>query len=155
MDFLGAFQWANLSFLWQGLRVTLQVTVITILLSLLFGTLLGIIRYLKIAFLSKGVGFVIDIIRNLPLLLIIFFTYFALPQMGIRLNIFWSAIAAMTVFESAMISEIIRGGMEAVDKGQTEAALSTGLTYPQAIGYVILPQAIRSMLSALVSQLIA
>ena len=67
----------------------------------------------------------IDIIRNLPLLLIIFFTYFALPQIGIQMNIFWSAVAALTIFESAMLSEIFRAGLNAVPKGQMEAGLST------------------------------
>ncbi|WP_195852298.1 amino acid ABC transporter permease [Aerococcus urinae] len=155
MNFSDAFSWVNISFLLEGLWVTLKVTGITILLSLLLGTFLGVIRYLKLPFVAKGVGLVVDTIRNLPLLLIIFFTYFALPQIGLRLNIFWAAVAAMTIFESCMISEIIRGGMNAVPKGQMEAGLSTGFTRGQVIILIILPQAIRSMLPSIVSQLIA
>lgn len=96
-----AFTWANLRFILDGLWVTLEVAVVSIVLSFLIGSLLGTIRYLKIPILSSVVGLVIDIIRNLPLLLIIFFTYFALPQIGIQFSIFWSAVVALTFFESA------------------------------------------------------
>lgn len=155
MDFAGAFQWMNINFLLEGLLVTIQVTVLSIIISLIIGTILGVIRYMDIPILSQVVGVVIDIIRNLPLLLIIFFTYFALPQLGIRLDIFWSTVGAMSLFESAMISEIIRGGLVAVPKGQTEAGIATGLTYIQSLRYIVLPQSIRSMAPSIVSQLIA
>lgn len=155
MDFAGAFQWMNINFLLEGLLVTIQVTVLSIIISLIIGTILGVIRYMDIPVLSQVVGVVIDIIRNLPLLLIIFFTYFALPQLGIRLDIFWSTVGAMSLFESAMISEIIRGGLVAVPKGQTEAGIATGLTYIQSLRYIVLPQSIRSMAPSIVSQLIA
>lgn len=94
-------------------------------------------------------------IRNLPLLLIIFFTYFALPQIGIRFNIFWSAVVALTIFESAMLSEIFRAGLNAVPKGQMEAGLSTGLSYVQVLRSIVMPQAFKAMLPAIVSQLIS
>ncbi len=155
MDFAGAFQWMNIQFLLDGLWVTLQVTIYSILLSLIFGGIFGVIRFMKIPILSKLLGLVIDIIRNLPLLLIIFFTYFALPQLGIRLNIFWAAVGALAIFESAMISEIIRGGLNSIPKGQAEAGISTGLTRVQTLVYIQLPQAVRSMAPSIVSQLIA
>jgi len=155
MDFSGAFSLRTLRFLLTGLGVTLQVAVLSIIFSVIIGVLLGIIRYHKIPVLSKLLGLVIDLIRNLPLLLIIFFTYFALPAFGIRMNIFWSAVGAMTIFESAMISEIIRGGFESLAKGQTEAALASGLKKTQIIRYITLPQVLRETLPSLVSQLIA
>lgn len=155
MDFSGAFSLRNLKFLLTGLGVTLQVAVLSIIFSVIIGVLLGIIRYHKIPVLSKLLGLVIDLIRNLPLLLIIFFTYFALPAFGIKMNIFWSAVGAMTIFESAMISEIIRGGFESLAKGQTEAALASGLKKIQIIRYITLPQVLRETLPSLVSQLIA
>ena len=155
MDFSGAFSLRNLRFLLTGLGVTLQVAVLSIIFSVIIGVLLGIIRYHKIPVLSKLLGLVIDLIRNLPLLLIIFFTYFALPAFGIRMNIFWSAVGAMTIFESAMISEIIRGGFESLAKGQTEAALASGLKKTQIRRYITLPQVLRETLPSLVSQLIA
>ena len=155
MDFIGAFSVENLSFLLDGLLVTLQIAVLAIVFSIIIGYILGIIRYSKIPGISKALGWVIDIIRNLPLLLIIFFTYFALPQIGVRLNIFWAAVAALTVFESSMISEIVRGGLEAIPNGQTEAALASGLNKKQTMWFVLLPQAGRETLPSLVSQLIA
>lgn len=155
MDFTNAFSWMNIRFLFDGLLITLEVAVLSIIISLLLGTLLGVLRYLKIPVFSKIIGFIIDVIRNLPLLLIIFFTYFALPQLGIRFDIFWSTVAALSIFESAMISEIIRGGLISIPKGQTEAGLSTGLTKVQTLWYIVLPQGLRTMLPSIVSQLIA
>jgi len=71
------------------------------------------------------------------------------------MNIFWSAVAALTIFESAMLSEIFRAGLNAVPKGQMEAGLSTGLSYVETMRIVVLPQAFKSMIPAIVSQLIS
>jgi len=154
-NFFEAYSYANLSFLVDGLLVTILVSVTAILLSFFIGGLLGVVRFAKIPFLSKIIGLVVDIIRNLPLLLIIFFTYFALPQVGIKLSIFWAAVAALTIFESAMLSEIFRAGLNAVPKGQMEAGLSTGLSYTETMLSIVVPQAFKSMIPALVSQLIS
>ena len=150
-----AFSWINLRFLLDGLWVTIQVSVVSIIFSMILGGIAGTVRYSDIPILSKALGIVVDIIRNLPLLLIIFFTYFALPQIGIKLNIFWAAVAALTIFESAMLSEIFRAGLNAVPSGQTEAGMSSGLTYVQTLTMIVMPQAFKSMLPAILSQLIS
>lgn len=155
MDFSGAFSWVNIRFLLEGLWVTVQVAGISIVLSFIIGGLIGLVRFMKVPYLSKIVGLYVEVIRNLPLLLIIFFTYFALPQIGIRFDIFWSAIVALTIFESAMLSEIIRGGLNAVPNGQMEAARSTGLSYGQSLWSIIMPQGLKKMLPPIVSQFIA
>lgn len=155
MDFIGAFSFVNLRFLLDGLQITVAVSVLSIVFSFLIGGLVGTLRFANIPFFSKILGVFVDIIRNLPLLLIIFFTYFALPQIGIRFNIFWSAVVALTIFESAMLSEIFRAGLNAVPKGQMEAGLSTGLSYVETMRTIVLPQAFRSMIPAIVSQLIS
>ena len=155
MDFLSAFSWINIRFLLDGLLVTLQVAVVSIILSFIIGGILGVIRFMKVPNLSLNDGAVVDIIRNLPLLLIIFFTYFALPQIGIQLSIFWSAVAAMTIFESAMLAEIIRAGLLAVPPGQMEAGRSTGMTYFSTLYYIVFPQSIKLMLPPIVSQFIS
>lgn len=155
MDFLQAFTWPNLRFILDGFVVTLEVAVVSIILSFIIGSLMGIIRYLKIPVVSVVFGIIVDIIRNLPLLLIIFFTYFALPQIGIQFSIFWSAVIALTIFESAMLSEIIRGGLLAVPKGQLEAGMSTGLTRIQTVFYIVLPQGLKLMVPPLVSQFVS
>ena len=101
---INALSWLNFGFLLKGLAVTLFISVFAIVLSFILGSILGIIRYAKIKFISAIVGFIIDIVRNLPLLLIIFFTYFGLPNIGLRPGAILSAIIAMTIFESSMIA---------------------------------------------------
>lgn len=155
MNLNGAFSWDNIGFLLDGLRVTIEVAIFTILISIIVGFLLGIIRYFEIPVVSKVVGWIVDIIRNLPLLLIIFFTYFALPQLGVSLNVFWSTVVAMSIFEATMISEILRGGLMALPNGQMEAGLATGLKKSNVMYHILLPQATKEILPSLVSQLIA
>lgn len=155
MDFLGAYSAGNLSYLMKGFLVTLEVAVISIILSFIIGIILGILRYAKIPVFSNIVAFVVEAIRNLPLILIIFFTYFALPEIGIKMEIIPAAIVALTIFESAMISEIVRSGLNSIDKGQIEAARSSGLTYVQTMWYIILPQGLKRMIPPLVSQFIS
>ncbi|KRM95509.1 glutamine transport system permease [Liquorilactobacillus aquaticus DSM 21051] len=150
-----AYSWINLRYLLEGLWVTIEVSVISIVLSFIFGSILGIIRYIRFPFLSAIVGFIIDLIRNLPLLLLLFFTYFGLPKIGIKMEPLSAAIAAMTVFESAMIAEIVRGGIQAVDTGQMEGARSVGMTYWQGLRVIVLPQAMKKMIPPLVSQFIS
>ena len=152
MEFLEAFSWVNIKFLLEGLLVTVQVAALTIIFSIILGIILGVIRYFDIPGVSKILGLIIDTIRNLPLLLIIFFSYFALPELGISLNPFWSTIVAMTIFESAMISEIIRGGLKALPRGQAEAGLASGLTRNDVMRSILLPQVIRYTLPSVVSQ---
>ncbi|MDH6365137.1 putative glutamine transport system permease protein [Enterococcus sp. PF1-24] len=155
MDFIEAFSWVNIKFLLEGLKVTVEVSLFSIVFSFIIGGIMGSLRFAEIPYFSKILGVVIDVIRNLPLLLIIFFTYFALPQVGIKFDIFWSAVVALTVFESAMLSEIFRAGLNAVPKGQMEAGLSTGLSYLETMIIIIFPQAFKSMIPAILSQLIS
>lgn len=154
-NFINAYSWINIRFLLQGLGITIEISVASIICSFIIGTLLGIIRYAKIKYVSAIVGFIIDLIRNLPLLLIIFFTYFGLPNIGIKPEIIPAAILALTVFESSMVAEIVRSGINSIDYGQTEGALANGLTRWQALRLIVLPQAIKNMLPALVSQFIS
>src|SRR5699024_5063366 len=153
--FIHAYSWVDIRFLLQGLWVTIYVSLISIALSFVVGLILGLVRYMKIKYVSAIVGFIIDIIRNLPLLLIIFFTYFALPKTGLRMSPLSASIAALVVFESAMLAEIVRSGIIAVDPGQMEGARANGMTYWQAMWYIILPQALLKMIPPLVSQFIS
>lgn len=155
MDFEGAYSWLNLSFILQGFGVTLLVAALSILFSFVLGTILGAIRYARIPVLYQFLAVITDLMRNLPLLLLIYFIYIVLPVMGIRLSLFWASIAALTVFEGAMISEIVRGGLNSVDRGQIEAARSSGLGYMQTMRYIILPLALRRMVPPIVSQFIS
>ncbi|MBU8722899.1 MULTISPECIES: amino acid ABC transporter permease [Bacillus] len=155
MDFIGAYSQEHLAFLWDGFLVTLYVAYISIILSFFFGLIAGTLRYAKVPVLSQLIAVLVETIRNLPLLLIIFFTFFALPEIGIKLEITAAAITALTIFESAMLSEIIRSGLKSIDKGQIEAARSSGLSYTQTLFFIVMPQALRRMVPPIVSQFIS
>lgn len=150
-----ALSWLNFGFLLKGLAVTLFISVIAIVLSFVLGSILGIIRYSKIKFISAIIGFVIDLVRNLPLLLIIFFTYFGLPNVGLRPGAILSAVIAMTIFESSMLAEIVRSGIQSVAVGQIEGARSTGMSFVQALWHVVLPQAYRHMIPTIIGQFVS
>lgn len=154
-NWINAFSWLNVRFLLMGLWVTIYISVISVILSFIFGSILGIIRYSKIKYVSKVVGFIIDIVRNVPLLLIIFFTYFGLPNFGLRPETIPAAIIAMTVFESSMIAEIVRSGIQSVSGGQMEGARSTGMTFVQALWHIVLPQAYKNMIPTIISQFVS
>ncbi|WP_181406908.1 amino acid ABC transporter permease [Levilactobacillus brevis] len=154
-NFIAAYSPDNLRYLFGGLGITILVSVVSIIGSFIIGSILGVIRYVKIKYLSAIVGFIIDVIRNLPLILILFFTYFGLPNLGVKPDVIPAAILAMTVFESTMLAEIVRSGIQAVDPGQMEGARANGLTYWQALWYIVLPQALVKMIPALVSQFIS
>lgn len=155
MDFIGAYAPAHITFLLKGFLVTLEVAFISIVLSFAIGIIVGTLRYGRIPVVSQSLAVVVELIRNLPLLLIIFFTYFALPEVGLKLDKFYAAILALVIFESAMLSEIVRSGLNSVDKGQIEAARSSGLTYMQTLRHIVLPQALRRMVPPIVSQFIS
>ncbi|WP_339170142.1 amino acid ABC transporter permease [Anoxybacillus sp. FSL W8-1294] len=155
MDFVGAYSPAHLKFLLEGFVVTLEVAFLSIFFSFLIGIVIGVLRYSRIPFISPLLAVGVETIRNLPLLLIIFFTYFALPEVGFKLDKFYAAILALVIFESAMLSEIVRSGLNSIEKGQIEAARSSGLTYTQTLWHIILPQALRRMVPPIVGQFIS
>lgn len=155
----------NLPFLMKGLLVTLQVSFISIILSMLFGTLLGILRYFKIRFISIFVGLFIDITRSIPLILYIIFIHFSISPylyanldfvryIGINCLEMFSAILAIVIFTSAYIAEIVRSGFESIENEQILASKSLALTNTQIMKYIILPQSLLRMKPALCAQFI-
>lgn len=155
MDFIGAYSWPNLRYLLQGFLITLQVAGLSIVFSFIIGTILGTVRYTRAPVIARLTAIFVDIIRNLPLLLIIFFIGIVLPQSGIKISVFWAAVVGLSIFEGAMIAEIVRSGLVSVDKGQIEAARSSGLSNIQTLRHVVLPLALRRMSPPLVSQFIS
>ena len=145
MDFIGAYTPSHLTFLLEGFWITLQVAFLSIIFSFAIAIVVGVLRYARIPVFSRILATLVELVRNLPLLLIIFFTYFALPEVGIKLDKFYAAVLALVIFEAAMLSEIVRSGLNSVEKGQIEAARSSGLNYVQTLWHVVLPQALRRM----------
>lgn len=139
----------NLLFILKGLWLTLQISFISIVLSTIFGTILAVMRNGKNKLLKLIASIYIEFVRNVPNLLWIF-TIFLVFQIKSTP----AGIISFTVFTSAALAEIIRGGLNAIDPGQTEAGLSQGFTQFQILHYIILPQAIRKMLPAIISQFV-
>jgi len=139
----------NLLFILKGLWLTLQISFISIVLSTIFGTILAVMRNGKNKLLKLIASIYIEFVRNVPNLLWIF-TIFLVFQIKSTP----AGIISFTVFTSAALAEIIRGGLNAIDPGQTEAGLSQGFTQFQVLHYIILPQAIRKMLPAIISQFV-
>lgn len=148
------FEPKNFWFLMEGLQWTIELAVVSIALSLFFGIIICFLRISPYAFLRYPAFLYTEALRNLPLILLIFFTFFALPKVGIQLSKFWAAVVAFTVFTSALVAEIVRGGIQSISKGQWEAARSQGMTYFQTMVHIILPQALKKMIPPLVSQFI-
>jgi len=155
----------NLPFLMQGLWVTLKIAFISMILSMFFGIILGVIRYSKLPIISKIAGLFIDITRSIPLILYIIFIHFSispylysnaniLKYVGINSLEMFSAVLALVIFTAAYIAEIIRSGIESVEKEQIQAAKSLALNKFQTMEYIILPQAISRMKPALCAQMI-
>lgn len=130
----------------DGCWISFQVFIITIVLSIPLGILLSLGRVSGISILQKLIGFYVWVLRGTPLMLQIFFIYFVLPSVGIRLPDFESAILAFVLNYAAYFCEIFRAGIQAIPKGQYEAAHTLGMNYVQTMRHIILPQVIRVIL---------
>lgn len=138
----------------QGLGVTLKISVMALLLSSLFGLVAALCRLSNLVSLRVLARAYLELIRNTPLLVQLFFIYFVVsPALGITR--FAAAVLTLALFEGAYASEIIRAGIMSIPKGQWEAALSLGLAPYHTFRHVVLPQAIKIMLPPLTSQMVS
>ncbi|TCP66533.1 amino acid ABC transporter permease [Baia soyae] len=152
MDFSKLLEGNTWGILMKGLWVTLEVAVIAIILSFIIGIVLGILRYSKLPVLSQLATLYIEIVRNIPLLVVIFFAFNTLLDKLDSLVMI--VIFGMTVFTSALIAEIVRSGLNSVPIGQIEAARAQGMSYIQTLIHIILPQALKRMIPPLVGQFV-
>jgi His/Glu/Gln/Arg/opine family amino acid ABC transporter permease subunit len=147
-------QWPALM---RGLWLTVQVSALSIVLSILVGVLGAAVRVLQVPVLDKLVVGYVEFIRNTPLLAQLFFIFYGLPGLGLRLSLFWSGVLCLTVWAGAYQIENVRGGLETVGKGLREAAFSLGLSPWRFFRLVAAPMAIRvglpSMLNTSISLL--
>ena len=154
----------SLSYLFlDGMTFTLTLTGLATCGGVVFGTLIAMMRLSGFWLLSRVAGLYVDLMRSLPLVLVIFWFYFLVPYIGqwltggsrpIRVGAFASSLITFTLFEAAYFAEIMRAGIQSISKGQPAAASALGLTYWQTMWYVVLPQAFRNMLPVLLTQTI-
>ncbi|AEV19566.1 MULTISPECIES: amino acid ABC transporter permease [Geobacillus] len=138
----------------QGFGHTIKASVLALIGSLALGTIIAIFRIAPIRPLNWIGTAYVEFIRNIPLVLIVFVFFMGLPAVGIRFDSFTAGTLGLMVYTAAFIAEAIRSGIQAVPKGQMEAARSSGLTYLQAMRYVILPQAVKIVIPPLGNQFI-
>ncbi len=141
-------------YLLDGFLGTIKVAAVAAVLSLVLGVVLMLGRISGIRLLEIICRVIIDFFRGVPSLLLIYFFYLVIPQYGIRLPSFWMITLPVSLAASGVLAEVFRAGVNAVPKGQTEAALSIGLTPGKTMMKIVLPQALRIVIPSLVSQLV-
>lgn len=135
----------------RGLWLTIQVSVLAIVLSVLVGLIGAAARVLRVPVLDKLVIGYVEFIRNTPILAQLFFIFYGLPGIGVRLSLFWSGVLCLSVWAGAYQIENIRGGLETVGKGLREAAFSLGLTPWRFFRLVAAPIAVRVSLPSMLN----
>lgn len=138
----------------DGLYVTVKVTLLGILVSMPLGILTGLCRLSRIRIINLIASVYVEVVRGIPLLVQLFYIYYGVASI-IAIKPFYAAIIAIGICYGAYIGEVVRGGIAAVDRGQREAAMSLGFTPFQSMVYVIMPQAIRTILPPLGNECIA
>ncbi|MCC6380362.1 MAG: ABC transporter permease subunit [Burkholderiales bacterium] len=147
----------------EGMVFTLTLTALAAVGGIVFGTLLAMMRLSSFKWLSLAATGYVNLMRSIPLLLVIFWFYFLVPYIGawltgaarpIHVGAFASSVITFTMFEAAYYSEIMRAGIQSIPRGQVWAGYALGLNYWQTMGTVVLPQAFRNMIPILLTQTI-
>ena len=138
-----------------GFWVTVRIVVISFLIAMVVGTLVATMRIAPVKPLNWIGGVFVEIFRNTPLLVLLFISYAGLRRAGLPINAWVAGVGSLGLYTSAYVAEALRSGVFAVGKGQIDASLSLGLDYPRTLRYVILPQAIRTVIPHLGSLTIA
>lgn len=139
----------NMRFIFEGLKLTLWISLLAIIFSTFFGTILAVMRNGRSKILKLIASIYIEVVRNVPNLLWIFVIFLIFKMKSVP-----AGVTSFTVFTSAALAEIIRGGLNGVPEGQTEAGKSQGFSEFQILTLIIFPQAIRKMLPAIISQFV-
>lgn len=133
-------------FLWQGLFITIQVSLLSVALSLVAGVLLGLALTYGNPLMRWPIRVFADVIRGIPILVLLFLIYYLLPIIWIDVSPYWSGVLALSVFKTAHTIEIVRGSIQSVPAGQFDAGKAIGLTFWQRMFYIAFPQALRRFL---------
>src|SRR5919112_2088128 len=170
---VAVFEWLtagnNLRFILEGFLINLQIAIVAMVIALLAGLALALLRLSRVRVVSVVTGAWVDVFRNLPLLLLILFLFLWIPQSARdawesavpgwapdawQSGLMLAGLSGLVLYNSAVLAEIMRAGILSLPRGQREAAQALGLSYRQAMRHVILPQGLRRMVPATVSQLI-
>ena len=138
----------------DGALTTLHISILTLLLSFVVGTLGALCRMSRLTWLRRPATWYVEVIRNTPLLVQLFFIYFGFSQINIDVSNYTAGLAGLVVNNGAYLTEIVRAGIQAIHKGQFEAGYSLGLSFPQLMRHVVFPQAFRVIYPPLCNQFI-
>jgi glutamate/aspartate transport system permease protein len=147
----------------EGMVFTLTLTALAMTGGIIFGTLLAMMRLSAFKPLSALAGGYVNLMRSVPLLLVIFWFFFLVPYIGawitgadqpVKVGAWMSAVITFTMFEAAYYCEIMRAGIQSIPRGQVWSGYALGLNYWQSMGYIVLPQAFRNMIPVLLTQTI-
>jgi len=147
-------EWTTWRFLLEGFWGTIKVALIAGVIAIALGLLLMLGRISSNKVLSFACHAITDVFRSLPSLLLIYFFFLVVPTYGIRMPAFWMLTIPVALAASGVLAEVFRAGVNAVPKGQVEAAMSIGLTHGKIVRIIVLPQALRIVIPSLVSQLV-
>ncbi|ASS71792.1 arginine ABC transporter permease ArtQ [Bacillus atrophaeus] len=145
----------QIPFILEGLGITLKIVVVAAVIGLILGIVLSLCKISMFRPLIWIADFYTSVFRGTPLVLQLMIVYFGLPQLlGFQIDQFWAAVAALSLNSAAYVSEIIRAGINAIDKGQKEAAVALGVPYSKMMKDLLLPQAFKNISPAIVNELI-
>ncbi len=155
---MGGFDWGAVwyavPYMLRGALVTLEISFWAMALATVVGVTLGLISVSDMRVPKVIVRAYVYFVRGTPALVQIFLVYFALPRIGFELSSFWSGVVALAFNSAGFIAEIVRAGLQSIDVGQTEAALSIGMTTRQSIVHILLPQSLRRITPPMTNEVI-
>lgn len=155
MDFRWDLVWESMPLLLEGAWLTVKLTAIAVFFGIIIGTIMGMLRITRTPFRYLAAVY-IDFTRGTPLLVQIFIIFYGIPAIiNTSLPAYLSAVIALSFNSGAYVAEIVRAGIQSIDKGQVEAAQSLGMTYTQTMKYIILPQTFRRIVPPLGNEFIA
>lgn len=149
-------KWEDTFAHWQmfasGFGYTLSVSLLALIIAFIIGVISGMMSTGKIKILKKLSRIYVELFQNIPLVIQLFFLYFALPPMGINLNVFTIGVLGIGAYHGAYMSEVVKSGINSIPKGQFEAAYSQGFSYIEMMFLIILPQSIKIILPPATNQ---
>ncbi len=139
----------NLDIFLEGMRRTLELSVLSFILAFILGIVVAALRVSPVPPLRWASATYVEMVRNTPLLVLMFVVVFAFPSIGFTYSYFASAVIVLTAYTATFVGETVRSGINAVSTGQAEAARAIGLTFPQSLRLVVMPQALRTVVGPL------